>query len=505
MYHYPNTGALTVAACASNGDLHTWLDANASPNPITTPLRSSQGSLDSSIVAFSASAVNGPDAPGFVAAASFSDGSLAMASAARGRVSSTFLKDPAASPVVPRGLFSALNDAVGVQEEQSWMHALMGGEGRWWLQRAIGSFVGATQRDHASGSPCRHLWLQHSVRILLASLQYQHIREPSTSSEHIPALSSVLIATGHECSQPSLSTLAHEAEVVQGGVAWVVLALTDSSLDCWRVSHMGGTRDVSTQCMWSYALGAALARFDRRTADAGALMPLRLQVQGDAVCVLCAIKERRNRNRPGDCWSPALALLKLPPVNSSGVWGRQPNRFVRPYLLAPEISHTASHAPVPVPLPGLCRLASPGCHELPAVAYIDQCATRITGFCALPHTGPLRCMHGTGMTLGCVVCWSAIRGLLTSRCFAGTVPDCHFFKKLDYAIPDTGVMQHSRQFSLCMRPDAATVSATDASAILITLLCPRYDGNGALLPPTHTAQDRCHRSHTRIRGCCPQA
>lgn len=109
--------------------------------------------------------------------------------------------------------------------------------------------------------------------------------------------------------------------LVQGGASWVVLALTDTSLDCWRVSHMGGTRDVSTQCMWSYALGAALARFDRRAADAGALAPLRLQVQGDAVCLLCAVKEHRGRSAPADAWSPALALLKLPPVNSSGVWG----------------------------------------------------------------------------------------------------------------------------------------------------------------------------------------
>lgn len=161
MYHYPNTGSLTVAACALDGVLHTWLDTNAPP--ITTPLRTSSTDFGASVISFSASAINGPDAPGFVAAASFSDGSLAMASAARGRVSSTFLQNPAASAVAPRGLFSVLNDAVGVQEEHSWMHGLMGGEGRWWLQRAIGSFVGATQRDHASSSPCRHLWLQHSV------------------------------------------------------------------------------------------------------------------------------------------------------------------------------------------------------------------------------------------------------------------------------------------------------------------------------------------------------
>lgn len=343
MYHYPNTGALTVAACATNGDLHTWLDANASPNPITTPLRSSQGSQDSSIAAFSASAVNGPDAPGFVAAASFSDGSLAMASAARGRVSSKLINDPAASPVAPRGLFSALNEAVGVQEEQSWMHALMGGEGRWWLQRALGSFVGATQRDHARGSSCRHLWLQHSVRMRLASFGTS-LHEQRTSSQHIPAISHVPIAIGLECRPPSPATLVHETVAVQGGAAWVVLALTDSSLDCWRVSHMGGTRDVSAQCMWSYALGAALARFDRRTADAGALMPLQLQVQGDAVCVLCAIKERRDRTRPGDFWSPALALLKLPPVNSSGVWGRQLNRLALLYLVALDSSHHQPHA-----------------------------------------------------------------------------------------------------------------------------------------------------------------
>eukprot|EP00892_Ulva_mutabilis_P003464 jgi/Ulvmu1/148/UM001_0152.1 len=328
VYHYPNTGALTVAACASNGDLHTWLDANASPNPITTPLRTSQSRSDVVVESFAASAVNGPDAPGFVAAASFSDGCLAMASAARGRVSTTFLKEPATSAVAPRGLFSAINDAVGVQEEQSWMHGLMGGEGRWWLQRAIGSFVGATQRDHASGSPCRHLWLQHS-----------------------------------------------------GGSAWVVLALTESTLDCWRVSHMGGSRDVTAQCMWSFALGAALARFDRRASDAGAMQPLRLQVQGDAVCVLCAIKERLRPNTPAGVWNPALALLKLPPVNSSGVWA--------------------------------------------------------------------------------------------------TVPDCHFFKKLELPMPDAAISQQRGTFALCMRPDAAAVSRDDPSAILITLLCPRFQNTGA--------------------------
>lgn len=131
--------------------------------------------------------------------------------------------------------------------------------------------------------------------------------------------------------------------MVQGGAAWVVLALTGSTLDCWRVSHMGGSRDVTAQCMWSFALGAAMARFDRRTSDAGALMPLRLQVQGDAVCVLCAVKERhRQTSTPGDAWSPALALFKLPPVNSSGVWGT---------VLHPVTLSTQHLSGSPMPLP----------------------------------------------------------------------------------------------------------------------------------------------------------
>lgn len=126
----------------------------------------------------------------------------------------------------------------------------------------------------------------------------------------------------------------HAALLVQGGSAWVVLALTETSLDCWRVNHMGGSRDVRAQCMWSFALGVAMARFDRRTADAGALMPLRLQVQGDAVCVLFAIKERHTRGAPADVWCPALALFKLPPVSSSGVWGMLPTlpRCLRAHL-----------------------------------------------------------------------------------------------------------------------------------------------------------------------------
>lgn len=77
--------------------------------------------------------------------------------------------------------------------------------------------------------------------------------------------------------------------------------------------------------------------------------------------------------------------------------------------------------------------------------------------------------------------WPCFSGCV---CAAGTVPDCHFFQKLGFTVPGAAVGQHSREFSLCMRPDAADVSATDAAATLLTLLCPRFDSAGTPLPPT---------------------
>jgi hypothetical protein len=160
IYQYPHNGALVIAACSTNGQLFAWLDANASVEPITRSLARTSGTVS----AFGVAPLRGPDAPGFVAAVSMSDGSLAMVSAARGRVSHATLADPSKSTIAPRGLFKAINDAVTVPDEESWMHALKGGEGRWWLQRAIGTFVGVTKRDHASSTACNHVWLQHNVR-----------------------------------------------------------------------------------------------------------------------------------------------------------------------------------------------------------------------------------------------------------------------------------------------------------------------------------------------------
>lgn len=168
LYQYPNSGALVIAACSAAGQLYTWLDANSSVDPITTQLKLMKPSASSAsnvtVSAFGAAPVRGPDAPGFVAAVSFSDGCLAMVSSARKQVSYSIIRDPTQCTVAPRGLFKKLNEAYSVGEEDSWMHALGGGEDRWWVQRAIGTLVGVTHRDHASATACNHIWLQHNVR-----------------------------------------------------------------------------------------------------------------------------------------------------------------------------------------------------------------------------------------------------------------------------------------------------------------------------------------------------
>ena len=171
LYQYPNTGALVIAACSATGQLYSWLDANSAVDPITTQLNASATSVGSTTVsAFGAAPIRGPDAPGFVAAVSFSDGSIAMVSAARSRVSYTMIRSPSQSIITPRGIFKALNEAYTVPEEDSWMHALGGGEDQWWVQRAIGTLMGTTKRERAASGACSHIWLQHNVRSLSDTL-----------------------------------------------------------------------------------------------------------------------------------------------------------------------------------------------------------------------------------------------------------------------------------------------------------------------------------------------
>lgn len=107
---------------------------------------------------------------------------------------------------------------------------------------------------------------------------------------------------------------------MQGGASWIVLTLSAEALDCWYVSHTGGKHDVTWQCVWSLNLGTALARFDRRSVDAGALLPLRLEVQLDTVCVLVGLKQEGRRSVAPQL-DLALAFLKLPRRSTSGVWG----------------------------------------------------------------------------------------------------------------------------------------------------------------------------------------
>lgn len=107
---------------------------------------------------------------------------------------------------------------------------------------------------------------------------------------------------------------------LQGGASWLALTLSNEALDCWYVSHTGGKHDVTWQCVWSLALGQALARFDRRCAVAGAVQPMRLEVQLDTVCVLVGVKQEGRRGSV-QLLDLALAFLKLPKRSTQGVWG----------------------------------------------------------------------------------------------------------------------------------------------------------------------------------------
>jgi hypothetical protein len=165
LHQYQNNGALVIAACSATGQLYSWLDANSSVDPVTTQLTPSTSSA--SISSFGAAPIRGADAPGFVAAVSFSDGSISMVSAARNRVSYSSIRNPSQCTIAPRGIFRRVNEACTTRDEDaSWMQALGTGEDRSWrvVQRAVGTLMGATHRDHASAVACNHIWLQHTVR-----------------------------------------------------------------------------------------------------------------------------------------------------------------------------------------------------------------------------------------------------------------------------------------------------------------------------------------------------
>lgn len=175
LYQYPNNGALVITACSTTGQLYSWLDANSAVDPITTQLSASGAAVSSmSVSAFGAAPIRGPDAPGFVAAVSFSDGAIAMVSAARSRVSHATIRNPSQCAMAPRGIFKALSE-VYTPEEDSWMHALGGGEDQWWVQRAIGTFMGTTKRERAASAGCNHVWVQHNVRSPTATLAALHL------------------------------------------------------------------------------------------------------------------------------------------------------------------------------------------------------------------------------------------------------------------------------------------------------------------------------------------
>jgi hypothetical protein len=118
--------------------------------------------------------------------------------------------------------------------------------------------------------------------------------------------------------------------LVQGGSSWLALTLSTEALDCWYVSHTGGKHNITWQCVWSLALGVALARFDRRSVQAGALQPLRVDVQLDTVCVLVGLKQEGRRGVDPQL-DLAFAFLKLPKRSTQGVWGAQstPDRCTR--------------------------------------------------------------------------------------------------------------------------------------------------------------------------------
>jgi hypothetical protein len=107
---------------------------------------------------------------------------------------------------------------------------------------------------------------------------------------------------------------------MQGGATWIVLTMTQESLDCWHASHAGGARSMKAQCVWSLSLGASLGRFEPRAADTGVLRALRFTVQRDAICALVAVRRLRARGEAA-AFTLALAFFKCPAVGAAGVWG----------------------------------------------------------------------------------------------------------------------------------------------------------------------------------------
>ena len=80
-----------------------------------------------------------------------------------------------------------------------------------------------------------------------------------------------------------------------------------------------------------------------------------------------------------------------------------------------------------------------------------------------------------------MVLWRRDRAMTQVCMDAETVPECHFFQPLNFAVRQDNAAHAARTIALCLRPNAAHVSLQNPSAALATCITPSAQHNGVSL------------------------